>query len=113
MLTKAQKDRWVKALISGRYKHGSGRLCDANKKYCCLGVEYAVNRPKTRGWKSATIGCDDLGDFTIPQKVQNELATLNDGDWYTEDLDLESEDCQVPFELIAGLCIDPWDGKTA
>lgn len=32
---------WVKALESGDYKQGKGRLCNENK-YCCLGVACEV-----------------------------------------------------------------------
>lgn len=29
---------WCDALESGKYKQGTGKLCDKHKKYCCLGV---------------------------------------------------------------------------
>jgi hypothetical protein len=34
------KRDWVKALRSGNYKQGRGRLCSVNGRYCCLGVLY-------------------------------------------------------------------------
>lgn len=36
-MQKDVRDRWVKALRSGDYEQGAGRLCNKNK-YCCLGV---------------------------------------------------------------------------
>lgn len=36
-LPKKFKERWIKALRSGKYTQGYGVLCDGNK-YCCLGV---------------------------------------------------------------------------
>lgn len=36
-MQKDVRDRWVKALRSGDYEQGAGRLCNENK-YCCLGV---------------------------------------------------------------------------
>ena len=36
------RERWVKALLSGRYQQGYGALCaireDGSRGYCCLGV---------------------------------------------------------------------------
>jgi hypothetical protein len=32
------KNKWTKALRSGKYKQGTGYLRSADKEYCCLGV---------------------------------------------------------------------------
>lgn len=38
-MKKAIADQWVKALRSGKYKQGQGKLYrDGNDSYCCLGV---------------------------------------------------------------------------
>lgn len=40
-MTADQCDRWIKALRSGKYKQGKGRLCsplNGELSYCCLGV---------------------------------------------------------------------------
>jgi len=37
-MKKAKADRWVKALLSGKYKQGQERLKDEDDCYCCLGV---------------------------------------------------------------------------
>lgn len=41
MLTKEQKENWIKALRSGEYQQGRNRLCttlNGKSSYCCLGV---------------------------------------------------------------------------
>lgn len=40
--------KWVKALRSGKYKQGSGRLRDLNNNYCCLGVLCEVAGKKAK-----------------------------------------------------------------
>lgn len=37
-MPKAVKDKWLKALRSGKYKQGQGMLRDDEGGYCCLGV---------------------------------------------------------------------------
>jgi len=40
-MNQAVKKRWIKALRSGKYRRGEGRLCTTYKgrsKFCCLGV---------------------------------------------------------------------------
>lgn len=127
-MTKKEKDRWVKALISGRYKQGNGVLYDsARKSYCCLGVECVVNRRVKKHAKMVLDGIglpnqlfnDDAENYLrsddeewIPSMVADKLADVND---YKVDLTGEPNNYdgeQVPFELIAGLCLVPWDGKT-
>lgn len=42
------KDRWLKALRSGKYPQASGYLYNKNQRgYCCIGVYAAIN-----GWKN-------------------------------------------------------------
>lgn len=39
------KKQWVEALRSGKYKQGTGRLCDTRGKklkFCCLGVLFDI-----------------------------------------------------------------------
>lgn len=84
-ITKDQKDRWVKALRSGRYKQGGGRLCevkkDGTKTYCCLGVLESVvtHRPVgAQGYlrrRSAALGVQSK---RIDKNAQSMLASLND-----------------------------------
>lgn len=37
-MNKRLKDKWVKALRSGKYKQGKGKLLGPNNRFCCLGV---------------------------------------------------------------------------
>lgn len=37
-MTKSLKQRWLKALKSGRYQKGAMALIDSDGSYCCLGV---------------------------------------------------------------------------
>ncbi len=46
-MTKAERDAWVAALRSGKYKQGRGYL-RTNKGFCCLGVFCDLRNPE--GW---------------------------------------------------------------
>lgn len=56
-LPKVFKNKWIKALRSGKYKQTKGSLCDDFEKkgeldnkeygYCCLGVACAIVSPKS------------------------------------------------------------------
>lgn len=47
------KKRWIKALRSGEYEQGKGRLKDEEGKYCCLGVLCDITKKETGGrWSS-------------------------------------------------------------
>ena len=106
-LTKAEKDRWVKALVSGRYKQGGGQLYnDSTKKYCCLGVECVVNKRVKKNKLAGVALPSDLGLETLSM-FEKQLADLNDGTYIAGMIE---EDRVIPFELIAGLLIEPWNG---
>lgn len=96
MLTKQQKQDWINALRSGRYKQGKGVLCINDdllkeKKYCCLGVLCDLNGikfyPHPEKKKNAPFYIkDSFGDFaeySFPVEdllldEAAELATMND-----------------------------------
>jgi hypothetical protein len=42
-MKKEMKDKWVKALRSGKYKQGFSWLRNTNNEFCCLGVLCEVN----------------------------------------------------------------------
>lgn len=81
-LTKEVKERWVKALRSGHYKQGKGRLKTVSG-YCCLGVLADIQGELSEH------GCFDLDNDKIlsdsdgryhymGQSTQNGVANLND-----------------------------------
>ena len=37
-MTKSLRNRWVKALRSGKYTQGQGKLRNVDNQFCCLGV---------------------------------------------------------------------------
>ena len=89
------KRKWVKALMSGEYRQGKGQLYRRGR-FCCLGVLAHCNgvpTAKIAEGGNELLGSDadfnDLPTFEVSEKVQTELATLND--------------FGVPFEVIAGL----------
>ena len=92
-------EEWIKALESGEYKQGHGRLVTDRgdyKEYCCLGVACDVAKEKgiiktrrtyqDRGYLTSKIaqfmGITQRGEFRKPIRVGNKffynLAQLND-----------------------------------
>lgn len=80
------KNKWVKALRSGKYKQGTGYLIkssnDGNQcQHCCLGVLcdlYLQENDATLSWNSEIVGDDEMLDvaslygteFVLPHQVQ-------------------------------------------
>jgi hypothetical protein len=92
-MDKKLKAKWVKALMSGKYKQGvDGRLHNwAMNTYCCLGVLRHVNDPKDisyRHFDEQPNGWIDIKKFGLSHKIQEGLAEMNDDG--------------VPFPVIAG-----------
>lgn len=102
-----KQEKWLKALESGKYKQGSGCLCNSKddiKSYCCLGVgaailgkEFYQREASTQlavdGSEEFLEGYEELGligaagEFCEPTlihdadevpRVQDSLAGLND-----------------------------------
>lgn len=131
-MSKAELKRWITALRSRRYKQGYGQLCDRDNRYCCLGVDLVVNKLATRAELIGSLaGVPSELDLDrskvsptralterMPEKVQVELANLND--YRVDDQGQDGDEIpyfepappgeQVPFELIAGLVLAHWDG---
>lgn len=81
-MDKKLKAKWVKALMSGKYKQGTRWLYNRGK-YCCLGVLDEVGRLNSeRRDYLAAAGCG------IPISIQKKLANMNDSG--------------IPFPVIAG-----------
>ena len=72
------KSKWIKALRSGKYKQGKGRL-KKNGKFCCLGVLRDVVNPKDRRGENGMLSPKQLDEFGLTDNKQNFLASRNDG----------------------------------
>lgn len=77
------KEKWVKALRSGRYKQGRGRLLRRMARgdyHCCLGVLCAVTRRDPQGWSlSPTL----RKKFGLRSEQTAALERMNDDDGKT------------------------------
>jgi len=87
-MNKRMKTKWIKALRSGRYKQGRGRLKTEKGSYCCLGVLNKVC--KLGAYENfGSLDLDQLKKVGITPDEQSELIMFNVAD-------------RMPFELIAG-----------
>ena len=88
------KERWVKALRSGKYKQGKGRLYDG-RKYCCLGVLCRTEGLRSRdqedypGYRSFSFEGESMDTnlsfpfiryLGITEDQANHCVTMNDAD---------------------------------
>lgn len=90
-MDKKLKTRWVKALLSGRYKQGTSYLYDEiHQEFCCLGVLCVVAGAKREAIESIGLpkSVDGFRNI-IGRREANKLACLNDAG--------------VPFDVLAGL----------
>lgn len=98
-MTMKLRDRWVKALRSGRYKQRKGSLKTAdmygsNARYCCLGVLLTTARTKmvsmphnrmlyayegVHGKNSGTLNKDKRRELGLLQRHCQVLMHMNDG----------------------------------
>lgn len=72
-MNKTIKTRWIKALLSGKYKQASGRLKDTDKNgkptFCVLGVLCDLHR-RTKAGRSWSRGARYMGQgFRLPATV--------------------------------------------
>lgn len=96
-MDKKLKAKWVKALMSGKYKQGHGALyAPKDGSFCCLGVLCVVAGAKPMELDGMGYP-EDTGKFTglIVHEDAKQLARLNDN--------RVSEGGAVPFEILAGL----------
>jgi len=87
-LPKRFKERWIKALLSGKYKQGRGYLYEPTTEcYCALGVAGDVlGVPKTQLSYTCTLDNFLLTKEPIPGQlmhtglgsIANKIATFND-----------------------------------
>jgi hypothetical protein len=98
------KAKWVKALLSGKFKQGTGAM-EKNGKYCCLGVLRKVAIPEALWSEDNDLLSDgELIFVGLKQSEQSELANLNDGHQYVDDAKGVGRSTKpAPFPLIAGV----------
>lgn len=87
-MIKSVRDKWIKALRSGRYKQTTGRLrkkINGKYRYCCLGVLCKINRLNFRTCTIKGHIADKIATekFGLSYKEQTRLSTLNDIDRLT------------------------------
>lgn len=75
-MDKKIKDKWIKALRSGRYKQIQGRLHD-NGAYCCLGVLCRVQKIPLAKFDGLSIP-DEKHQAGLSAKFINTLVRMND-----------------------------------
>lgn len=79
------KKRWVKALLSGKYKQGQGYLRQYNPetdelRFCCLGVLRDIITPSSRA-TTPMMSKFHTKQCGLSSDAQETLADLNDDGW--------------------------------
>ena len=81
-MLKELKVKWVKALRSGKYHQGKGKLKKKNGNgktyYCCLGVLRELD-PMIKGIGNQVLSIEDENYCKINFVIQNHLVGMNDG----------------------------------
>jgi len=82
------KDKWVKALTSGKYKQGRNLLRDGEDRYCCLGVLCDLVNPTAWTWEedpkvyshfqTTEFPSDLIRSVELNEGVAADLTLLND-----------------------------------
>ena len=88
-MNKQLKSKWIKALRSGKYKQGFGRLKQRNDtnhrpEYCCLGVLrelMPVEYQELSSRSALTLHKSQLRLADVSYKVQDTLVSMNDS-WH-------------------------------
>lgn len=84
-LTKKNKEKWLKALRSGKYQHGTGQL-RYEDRFCCIGVYCEIFKIPYDGVNTRIEASPDIvGESFYPGvdevlgfSVVKELTNLND-----------------------------------
>lgn len=76
-MKKRYKNKWVKALHSGKYRQGTGALCRQGKprEYCCLGVARSLFKLGSDGEYLSESALAEIG---LTEEQQWKLADMND-----------------------------------
>ena len=73
------KTKWIKALRSGKYRQGRGRL-KYGDRYCCLGVLRHISDPKDTRHSSNTLTYEQMKDYGMDMHSPlHILSNMNDG----------------------------------
>lgn len=96
--------KWVKALRSGEYKQGTGKLNDGQGNFCCLGVLCEIE-----GLPKETINGDDIayngsrGVYT-GKSLKSSVGRIKDGPALVDLNDGPNDDIdQLTFDEIADI----------
>jgi len=76
-LPEAFKDKWLKALRSGKFQQGVCRLHDKEtNKYCCLGVACRITHPRKDLLDVSVISIDSK-DIKVPNFLKGDINENN------------------------------------
>lgn len=90
-MKKGIRNRWVKALRSGKYKQGQSRLATKTlgpclksiEEYCCLGVLCKIQDPGQAHWDGSESLPPDILSAGLDNKAMQKLVMMNDEDHRT------------------------------
>lgn len=80
-LPKKVKNKWIKALISGKYKQAFGKLkinYENDSSYCCLGVAREIGLCKRQPSPGALT--ELVTKTFLPDVIQDKLVKFNDSE---------------------------------
>lgn len=107
--------KWIKALRSGKYEQGKGRLKSRDNKFCCLGVLCDIS--KTGEWKDdmPVSGIEYVtnkytSNVVLPAEVQKWAGTRAGGSRLDGNNSLvEENDSGTSFYDISCFIEDYWE----
>lgn len=110
-----RRERWIKALESGRYKQTDGTLREVNGKnvsYCCLGVLCDLEKEKGQKWNSSEFVTDvptevPFDGCYVDYPPDSILKKLNVSDDLAKTL-ADMNDSGKTFKEIAAFIRDEW-----
>jgi hypothetical protein len=75
-MTSELKQRWIDALLSGKYRQGVGKLRTETNEYCCLGVLCDISgagewQKRDKGWYYVV--SESADNALLPTGIADEL----------------------------------------
>lgn len=112
MMNEGIKDKWVEALLSGKYEQGQHELRTRDDKYCCLGVLCDIMKDEVGGewvkdedgdWMFSIPSVDDDNRAVLPATVASRVGFWTDNGSYKDGEESLSADNDrgATFEQIA------------